>query len=596
MKAGVNFNKGDKNYDLFKLAMKVSAKRLFPCFSNVDAPFNAQYYKEGRPETEIAYMGCVDGTQLVTYKMGDTVCIDNIATMYSHYVNDMKAVVTEGRPMRNWFIFDGQNGWVALKDVICNSPEVSARIGWRELLLSNGQVIKATSDHPFVVKRDNVNENIRVRDMHVGDKIVTSDMADSFAQLNSGVVMDVDTGYAFGALVAKGFKNTDGSLEIKCTEKVVVDTDRIGRVLPIKCVTKNSITFTAEAVRAFEEKTGIPKEVYISLDGGFNMNSVPMAVISAPRATRLAFIEGFCAMSGAKVKFDEFGKIFGTFRCLNKGKLPITLQLLFRSLGSELWYDSAKVDANAKMIVNCCFTYTEDIGAVTKPIHPETGNPFDVSAYKVVEHPETLDVVSIRPLYSNNIECSYDVTTETGTFDVSGLRSHNCRTRVIGNVYDPEREITVGRGNLSFTSINLPRLGILANHDISKFYELLDNMMETAVGQLLERFEIQRSKHVFNYPMLMGQGEWIDSDNLSQNDSVAEVLKHGSLSVGFIGLAECLVALIGKHHGESEEAQKLGLEIIKHMRDYLDRVSEAMKLNFGLLGTPKICGHLCRNV
>ncbi|MGN1423405.1 MAG: anaerobic ribonucleoside triphosphate reductase, partial [Oscillospiraceae bacterium] len=112
-----------------------------------------------------------------------------------------------------------------------------------------------------------------------------------------------------------------------------------------------------------------------------------------------------------------------------------------------------------------------------------------------------------------------------------------CRTRVIGNVYDPSREIVTGRGNLSFTTINLPRLGIEAHGDIKAFYESLDNMMNLVVDQLLHRFKIQCRKHVRNYPFLMGQGVWIDSEKLSDNDSVAEILKHGTLSMGFIGLA-----------------------------------------------------------
>lgn len=161
-----------------------------------------------------------------------------------------------------------------------------------------------------------------------------------------------------------------------------------------------------------------------------------------------------------------------------------------------------------------------------------------------------------------------------------------CRTRVMGNVHDRTREVTCGRGNLSFTSINLPRLGIEAHGDIDRFYKMLDNMIDLVIRQLLHRFKIQCTKKVRNYPFLMGQGIWIDSEDLDLDDSVAEILKHGTLSIGFIGLAETLKALIGKHHGESEEAQKLGLEIIGHMRKRMDDESEKTGLNFTLLATP----------
>ena len=161
-----------------------------------------------------------------------------------------------------------------------------------------------------------------------------------------------------------------------------------------------------------------------------------------------------------------------------------------------------------------------------------------------------------------------------------------CRTRVIGNHYDPENEVVNGRGNLSFTSINLPRLGIEARGEIARFYQLLDEKMDLVVEQLLHRFKIQCGKKAYNYPFLMGQGVWIGSDKLGPEDSVAEVLKNGTLSMGFIGLAETLKVLTGKHHGESEESQKLGLEIVSYMRERMEQENRRTGLNFSLLATP----------
>ena len=161
-----------------------------------------------------------------------------------------------------------------------------------------------------------------------------------------------------------------------------------------------------------------------------------------------------------------------------------------------------------------------------------------------------------------------------------------CRTRVMANEYDKTKEISNGRGNLSFTTINLPRLGILANKNIEWFYNELDRKIDLVIDQLLERFEIQAKKRVNNFPFLMGEGVWIDSEKLGYNDEVREVLKHGTLSVGFIGLAECLKALIGAHHGESETAQNLGLDIISHMRKRTDEATRKYGLNFTLLATP----------
>ncbi len=161
-----------------------------------------------------------------------------------------------------------------------------------------------------------------------------------------------------------------------------------------------------------------------------------------------------------------------------------------------------------------------------------------------------------------------------------------CRTRVISNHYDPSRQIVNGRGNLSFTSINLPRIAIRAKGDVDWFFEELDRKIDLVIEQLLERFEIQAKKKVRNFPFLMGQGVWIDSDKLGPDDEVREVLKHGTLSVGFIGLAETLKALIGQHHGESDYAQNLGLEIIGHMRRRMDDATRETGFNFSLLATP----------
>ena len=168
-----------------------------------------------------------------------------------------------------------------------------------------------------------------------------------------------------------------------------------------------------------------------------------------------------------------------------------------------------------------------------------------------------------------------------------------CRTRVMGNVVDENKAVTPGRGNLSFTSINLPRLGIkhgivLGNEkaDIKGFFKELEETIEMVKDQLLERFEIQCNKRSYNFPFLLQQGVWIDSDKLKPTDRLRKVLKHGTLSIGFIGLAETLKALTGKHHGEDPDAQKLGIKIVKFIREKCDEYSKEYNLNFTCLATP----------
>lgn len=196
-----------------------------------------------------------------------------------------------------------------------------------------------------------------------------------------------------------------------------------------------------------------------------------------------------------------------------------------------------------------------------------------VSAKRLFPNFSFIDAPFNLPFYKEgdpNTECAY----------------MGCRTRVIGNYHDPTRQVVGGRGNLSFTSINLPRIAIKANGNIDTFFEELDRKLDLCIDQLMERYKIQAAKKVKNYPFLMGQGIWMDSDKLKQDDTVGEILKHGTLSVGFIGLAETLKALIGVHHGESKEAQNLGLEIVGYMRKKLDEETKKTGFNYTLLATP----------
>ncbi len=168
-----------------------------------------------------------------------------------------------------------------------------------------------------------------------------------------------------------------------------------------------------------------------------------------------------------------------------------------------------------------------------------------------------------------------------------------CRTRVMTNIYSKKKEVIAGRGNLSFTTVNLPRLGIKhgialgAEHaDMDGFFKELEMMCDMVKDQLLERFKLQAKKKVKNFPFLMGSGVWQDSEKLNPEDTLEKVLKHGTLTIGFIGLSECLIALTGKHHAESKESQELGLKIIGFMREKCDSYCEKYKMNFSLIATP----------
>ena len=164
-----------------------------------------------------------------------------------------------------------------------------------------------------------------------------------------------------------------------------------------------------------------------------------------------------------------------------------------------------------------------------------------------------------------------------------------CRTRVFENRYG--MKTSVGRGNLSFSTINIVRLAIecmdIADKEarINKFFAKLDNMLDVAARQLNERYDFQKTALAKQFPLLM-RSLWTGAEELKPDDTIEKVINQGTLSIGFIGLAECLKALVGAHHGESEEAQQLGLRIVDYMRCRCNEFSEKYHHNFSLLATP----------
>ncbi len=203
--------------------------------------------------------------------------------------------------------------------------------------------------------------------------------------------------------------------------------------------------------------------------------------------------------------------------------------------------------------------------------------------------------VSARRFFPNfvNLDATFNQCDEWRADDpkryIHEVATMGCRTRVFENRFGPKTSI--GRGNLSFTTMNIVRLAIecmsVENKEerIALFFEKLDDTLSIAAKQLNERYEFQKTALKKQFPLLMGK-LWNGSEDLNPDDTVESVINQGTLGIGFIGLAECLIALIGKHHGESAEAQELGLRIVTYMRDKVNGFSETFRHNFSVLGTP----------
>ena len=395
---------GCKNYDLFKLACETSALRLYPNFVNVSAPMNIKYYDPSRPETSVASMGCVRGSEVALWKIGNTRVRFNTFEEMGSYLSDKCTLIKHNdnsfyidmeKETLDLRIWDSHHAFVKVKKFIVNRNVTN----WRLIRFSNGNHVVVTGDHPLPV-------------------------------------------------VGKG--------------RTIVDDIYVGDKIPVT------------------------------------------------------------------------------------NKYPNT-----KTMGRMAQYFSARFS-----------------------------------------NFEPVEVLSIDPIEQSGY--SYDVETESDRFDFSGIQSHNCRTRVLGNKFDKSKSVTSGRGNLFFNTINLPYLALLAKEkyptdEVSR-YNYFNSLLDVKVHELLEfshdRFEMAAKRKAKNFPFLMGQHVYKGSDNLLPDEEIREVIKHGSMAVGFIGLAEALVALFGKHHGESKESQAKGLEIIGRMKAITDDYSEREQLNYSIIATP----------
>ncbi len=348
----------------------------------------------------------------------------------------------------------------------------------------------------------------------------------------------------------------------------------------------SSITELEKSVKALWADGG----AYPTLDGNVEYDAKEAEVFASVYGDKYEAVKAFAS----KNAWDETDK--ATYQAMEA--LIHNLNTMHSRAGAQVPFSSINygtdTSSEGRMVVKNILLATEaGLGNGETPIFP-------IQIFKVKEginyNPEdpNFDLfelscrVSAKRLFPNFsfIDAPFNKQYYREGDPATEVAYMGCRTRVIGNNYDPTKQITFGRGNLSFTSINLPRIAIKANNNIEWFFEELEKKMDLCVKQLEDRFAIQSKKKVKNFPFLMGQGVWLGSENLSPDDCVGELLKHGTLSVGFIGLAEALVALTGKHHGESTESRNLGLEIVSYMRHYLDRVSAEKGLNYTLLATP----------
>ena len=403
-------------------------------------------------------------------------------------------------------------------------------------------------------------------------------------EINEDAIADVNLSYVLGLIITDGNYShdicvaLDGRTESDVEEKYI---DCVKKVWNFNCHIQHyerGEKGTYDLVRICGEQKSLSKYLNDIFGGDKKINrSIPHEIFSASREVRLSFLAGMIDGDGhinykSKVQLGSVNK-----------ELALQQMALAQSLGypAKVYLNCYNPENPDKIRYRVEFSMTSEIGQYLgsgKKLHRQWDG-----VESATKTPEIIAVTSIEYLGHLDKE-SYDLETVTDKFTLSFINSGNCRTRVMSNVNGPEQ--SGSRGNFAFVTINLPKLALEAKGNLEEFFRLYDKYITICHDYLLFRLKTIEEKHVYNFPFLMGQGVWLDSDKLKPTDKIKDVLKHANYSIGFCGLAECLVALIGKHHGQSETAQELGLKIVKHLRERTDEYTKLETRNWTTFGTP----------
>ena len=597
MKKGVT-DKGSPNYDLFQYACKVSAKRLYPNFLSVDAPFNLIHYRKDRPEYQASAMGCVHGTETSLWKLDDEIYVSDFGRMsrilmnkypliqyseISHYM-DLEKV-----DIGIWDSFS--NKFAKVKKFIINKNVTN----WRRIRFNNGRSLIATGDHPLPIEGRG---RISVDELREGDKIKTTSsypLLDKISETSRidyywllGMIL-CDGGFNHnGVVVSVGADETELKDEIVRCSQSVLDTTSVPKIT-VKLQERGvkgryydvAIYGVPDNIKQIKNEFGSALKIF---------RHVPNSVFNqTTRAEKVAFLAGMIDADGyvndghrnAIVQIGSVNKILAYGQAILAEMLGCHSKIYLNR------YRSTSETEDIRYRVEF-FASEELMHALRCNKKRNRNSNYDGKSLDA----EYCSVQSVEKIILNEHANSYDVETDTDRFDVGMIRVHNCRTRVIENKVDPQHAITEGRGNLFWTTINFPLIALDAKKEagltspIPIFMNKLHEIVNSVIQYSLDRFKVVAKRKAKNYPFMMGQHEYVGSEKLLPNDDIESVIKEGTMAVGFIGLSETLVALIGKHHGESEKAQELGLSILNTMKKWVDEASEKYGYNFGVMASP----------
>ena len=590
-KDGVNANKEDKNYDLKQIALKSMSKRIYPNWCNCD--WSQAHEDKNDIDTMFATMGCVEGNEIITYRYKDNLYVESFKRMWdrlSDYFNVKHQL--DGSDDNLYFdvngvyIYDTKKGFVKVNRIIRNMSS-----NWVNVKMSHGRSLICTSDHPFHTNRGRVMAN----------ELTNEDIVNINPCQFSENYLDFDCDKAW----LLGFILCDGCYDKLLTSSIALNTENDIEKMYILRMKKcfNNDVDVVERHRGNKGNykdlcsrgnvTDIINYLFSKFEGLTKAKRhIPNEVFSWNEKAKLNFLAGMIDADGYINPTTHNGSVV-QLGSTNK-ELALQQMALAQSLNMPVAvYQNHYSKTNPNAIryrvefapSEQLMSYIVSEKKLNNYIPNKTNYTFNEAK-----------INSVEPI-KNMKDYSYDVETESDYFEVSGIYSHNCRT-LIGYDRHGLGYIRQGRGNNTPNTIILPKLGIefgiclgkRSEPDIEGFWNAFEETLKLTEKGLLERFEIM-AKQSPNSAPFMYQNNTIQGARECK-DNVFNALKHNTLAIGYIGIAEMCQALFGKNHAQDKEIHSFALSVVKRINEFANEASERNNLNFSCYATPS--EGLCR--
>lgn len=576
---GINLRPKDPNYDLTKLAFKTASLRMNPTFMFIDTPYNKKFGDEA------TYMGCLEKDEVVCYKKGNSVQIESIGRFCKRF-SDTPGL-SEISPDEGYTIYDANKGFIPLKGVLTNSPTNN----WLRITFRNGHISRSldvTNDHRFFV----LEQGEKYADeLEIGDSVQGINGFNGFKHNRKHVSEErIQKAYLYGLLLADGHWNVkyqDGGT-VSCSlggnpylEEVYIKYMKNVWDKDVKkyVLTRNEdCQYSVLDTQAKSHKKGNPnlsKHLTKMFEGRLNDEThVPRKILNWSIPEKRAFLAGFVDGDGY-IRLKETSKGQRISISIHIANKEVALQLLYLIQSLEMPASFRHGVDERKFGVEF-YPTKEFCEYIKKQELPD--NVYIPTHYSS----DIFQVTSIEKL--DKTQESYCVVTESEYFVASGMQVGNCRTRVIANIHGPE--VIDGRGNICFTSINLPRIAFEAKGNVDKAFQILEKRLDLVARQLIHRLVLTGERPKTDFPFLFGENLYIDSEKLKDTDSILPSLKHGSLTFGFVGLDDFVRILTGYGMHENPDAYKLGYDVVEFIKKFSDDCIEKYKYNFAVIGSP----------